>query len=59
MAFGLGWLRLSPKDFWAMTPRELERAASVLDARRMAAPDRSTLEGLMRAWPDKETNTHG
>ena len=49
MAFGLGWLRLSPKDFWAMTPRELERAASVLAARRMAAPDRSTLEGLMRA----------
>lgn len=59
MAFGLGWLRLSPKDFWAMTPRELERAASVMTVRRRTAPDRLTLEGLMRACPDKETNTHG
>lgn len=59
MAFGLGWLRLSPRDFWTMTPRELERAASVLASQRLPPLDRPTLESLMRAWPDKEMKTYG
>ena len=32
MAAAFGLLRLSPRDFWSMTPREMERAMSVLAA---------------------------
>ena len=53
MAAGFGLLRLSPQAFWAMTPRELERAASVLFPRRAGAPDRSGLAALMREFPDR------
>lgn len=53
MAAGLGLLRLSPAQFWALTPRELERALSVLVPPRLAPPGRGTLEALMRAFPDK------
>lgn len=51
MAAGFGLLRLSPQAFWAMTPRELERAASVLFP-RAPAPRREQLHDLMRAFPD-------
>lgn len=53
MAFGLGVLRLSPRDFWAMTPRELARAAEGVYGRRAGAPTRAALETLMRAFPDR------
>ncbi len=52
MATGLGLLRLSPRDFWAMTPIEFERAARPFSARRQAAPRRADLAELMRAFPD-------
>jgi uncharacterized phage protein (TIGR02216 family) len=52
MATGLGLLRLSPCDFWAMTPVEFERAASVLFPRRPEGPDRNRLADLMAAFPD-------
>ncbi|MEO9341124.1 phage tail assembly chaperone [Mesorhizobium sp. SB112] len=57
MAAGFGLLRLSPSTFWAMTPRELERAMSVLP-QRAVAPARADLAALMREFPDKE-NEHG
>ncbi|MCP8897025.1 phage tail assembly chaperone [Shinella daejeonensis] len=46
-------MRLSPKDFWAMTPREL---AVVLGLTRPApvAPGRTQLAVLMRAFPDEK-----
>lgn len=52
MAAAFGLLRLSPKTFWSMTPREMARAMSVLrqDARR--PPLRSDLAALMRQFPD-------
>ncbi len=53
MAAGFGLLRLSPQAFWAMTPRELDRAASVLFPARGAAPARDELAALMRAFPDR------
>ncbi|MBS3650796.1 phage tail assembly chaperone [Pseudaminobacter sp. 19-2017] len=53
MALGVGVLRLSPKDFWSMTPRELERAMSVHFGRAPAAPKRSEFAALMAAYPDK------
>lgn len=51
MAAAFGLLRLSPRDFWSMTPRELERALSVLSPGR-AAPGRDELAALMRRFPD-------
>jgi uncharacterized phage protein (TIGR02216 family) len=52
MAVGFGLLRLSPKDFWAMTPREFAHAARFLSPGRSAPPDRAALAELMRRFPD-------
>jgi uncharacterized phage protein (TIGR02216 family) len=52
MAFGLGVLRLSPRDFWRMTPRELFVAAEAVYGRRAGAPSRATLDALMQLFPD-------
>jgi len=52
MAIGLGLLRLSPKAFWTMTPREFERAASPYMARPASLPDRRGLAALMNQFPD-------
>ncbi|WP_019172178.1 rcc01693 family protein [Pseudaminobacter salicylatoxidans] len=52
MAMGFGLLRLSPETFWAMTPREFERAMSVFTHNGDEAPRRADLAALMRAFPD-------
>lgn len=54
MAFGLGVLRLAPRDFWAMSPRELAGALQALRRRDGALPPpaRSDLAELMRQFPD-------
>jgi uncharacterized phage protein (TIGR02216 family) len=47
-------LRLSPADFWAMTPHELAlalRGAAGLPG-RAHAPARSDLDHLMQSFPD-------
>lgn len=60
MAIGFGVLRLSPRDFWAMTPREFERAAGAVLPRRGRAPSRGELAALMSAFPDeRKKNDHG
>ena len=53
MATAFGLLRLSPGDFWAMTPRELERAMSVLRPVSAGAPGRDELSALMNQYPDR------
>lgn len=54
MRFGLGVLRLAPRDFWRTTPRELHAAAEGLfGPRGGASPSRKKLDALMRAFPDK------
>ena len=53
MGFGLGVLRLSPRDFWSMTPRELRAAQLGLTGGRVAAPERQTLADLMVRFPDE------
>lgn len=50
---GFGLLRLSPAAFWAMTPRELERALSVLPRGGGQALRRTELSALMRIFPDR------
>ncbi len=53
MAVGFGRLRLAPRDFWAMTPRELTAAIEGLTGRLTTPLDRAALDGLMQRYPDK------
>jgi len=50
---GLGLLRLSPRDFWAMTPREMAHAMRFL-AGGESPPTRGALRALMDMFPDDE-----
>jgi uncharacterized phage protein (TIGR02216 family) len=53
IGFGLGVLRLSPEQFWRMTPRELAYAIEAVTGR--GAPlDRQTFEKLMKSYPDDD-----
>ncbi len=54
MGFGFGVLRLSSKDFWAMTPRELAAAYLGLTGRSSENTiSRSSFLDLMSAFPDE------
>ncbi len=48
MQIGLGVLRLSPKDFWNATPREI---AAAFGGPRPQLP-RGLFEDLMKRYPD-------
>jgi uncharacterized phage protein (TIGR02216 family) len=54
MAAGLGLLRLDPRSFWSMTPKELEAALRALNgsARAEIPLVREELAALMRRYPD-------
>ncbi len=52
MRFGLGVLRLSSRDFWAMTPRELASAWGAIVGESGQPMGRSTLEQMMERFPD-------
>lgn len=52
MAIGFGVLKLSSRDFWALTPRELASAIEGLMGRTGAPMDRGRLEELARRFPD-------
>jgi len=52
-AFGLGVLRLAPREFWTTTPRELAAAyRAFTPAAGHAPPDAGALAALMAAFPD-------
>ena len=52
IGFGLGVLRLSPEQFWRMTPRELACAIETVTGR--ATPlDRAGFTQLMKSYPDE------
>jgi uncharacterized phage protein (TIGR02216 family) len=51
IGFGLGVLRLSPEQFWRMTPRELAYAIEAVTG-RVAPLDRRALADLMKRYPD-------
>ncbi len=53
MGFGFGRLRLSSRDFWALTPAELAAAARHGINAADAPPERRDLEALMRLHPDR------
>jgi uncharacterized phage protein (TIGR02216 family) len=52
MAIGFGVLKLSSRDFWTLTPRELAAAVEGLTGRAGAPMDRETFEDLARRFPD-------
>jgi uncharacterized phage protein (TIGR02216 family) len=52
IGFGLGVLRLSPEQFWRMTPRELAYAIEAVRG-RVAPLDRRGLADLMKRFPDE------
>jgi len=54
MAFGFAVMRLSPAEFWAMTPRELAAAMRAFGHGVHAPPGRAEMEAMMRAFPDGE-----
>ncbi len=53
MCFGLGILRLAPRDFWSLTPRELQCAMAAHGAPTRPAFTRRDLLALMQAFPDE------
>jgi uncharacterized phage protein (TIGR02216 family) len=54
IGFGLGVLRLSPAQFWAMTPRELALAIRAMRGTVAEPIDRTALDDLMKQFPDRE-----
>ena len=51
IGFGLGVLKLSPDEFWRMTPRELALAIEALRGRG-ASLARVHFDELMKRYPD-------
>lgn len=54
MAFGLGKLRLSPDQFWAMSLREIDAAIEgyLGNSRTVTNPSRTTINEMMAQYPD-------
>ncbi|MEP7240422.1 MAG: rcc01693 family protein [Devosia sp.] len=52
MRLGFGVLRLSSREFWGLTPRELAAAFEGLGGRAASPPDRQRLQSLMERFPD-------
>lgn len=52
IGFGLGVLKLSPEQFWRMTPRELAYAIEAVTGRTVPL-NRDGLAALMRRYPDE------
>jgi len=58
MQFGFGILKLSPSQFWSMTPRELDAAYRANNPSHDfgGKVDRGRLDELMQLFPDKGSN---
>lgn len=53
LAFGFGRLKLSSRDFWAMTPREIAAAMEGVGGIRPPPPGRARLDEMMQRYPDR------
>lgn len=53
MRFGFGVLRLSARDFWALTPHELNAASQAYGGDAATPFERGTFEALAAAFPDE------
>ncbi len=56
MQIGFGELRLAPRDFWAMTPKELAMAAQALHGEPPHPLQRVELDRLISRYPDQGPN---
>lgn len=54
MSLGLGTLRMRPETFWRMTLPELAAAARALRPQAEVPMERSTLDRLMKTYPDSD-----
>lgn len=55
IGLGLGLLRLAPRDFWAMTPREMAHVLNLFSGGGAASsPGKRSLDALMALFPDNE-----
>ena len=52
MGFGFGVMRLSSREFWGLTPRELAAAFGARSG-RMGPPSRTGLAEMMARFPDE------
>lgn len=59
MQFGMGVLRLSPVDFWAMTPRELAAAMGAWSRAAAEPPERHAVDRLLADFPDTQDTCDG
>lgn len=53
MQFGFGVLKLSSRDFWAMTPREMAFAMRAFAPSSNTPLSRSSFDELLTNFPDK------
>ena len=53
MELGLGRLGRSPREFWAMTPKELEAAVAGAIGLSIAPLSREDLDRLISRFPDR------
>ena len=56
MAAGLGLLRLEPRSFWSMSPKELEAAMRAIAGPGVGdgPPQREAMQALMTRFPDTQ-----
>ena len=52
MRLGFGVMRLSSREFWGLTPRELAAAWRGLAGEQVRPPGRDQLETMMERFPD-------
>lgn len=53
IGLGLGLLRLAPRDFWTMTPREMAHVLRLFSGSGVSRPpERGSLDVLMALFPD-------
>jgi uncharacterized phage protein (TIGR02216 family) len=57
MELGLGRLGRSPREFWTMTPKELDAAVAGAVGFTPAPLSREELERLIARFPDPDTET--
>jgi uncharacterized phage protein (TIGR02216 family) len=58
MAFGFGYLKLSSKEFWSLTPKELYAAMRYLAPLPSTYPSKESLHHLMTLFPDHSELHH-
>ncbi len=54
MQFGLGTLKLAPRDFWSLSVLELNAALRAYQWEADSRPSRRDIEQMMERYPDNQ-----